>query len=85
MVSLMVSNRILWSPFIGATIDRQFDYNHTLDIPAQGGVAADQFRLTQAGTFYGAEAGVRATSRSGVSVGVTSFYSHSAGQDAAGA
>ena len=36
LMSFMRSNGILWTPFVGATIDQQFDYNHTFDIPAQG-------------------------------------------------
>jgi hypothetical protein len=84
LMSLMLSNGILWTPFVGATVDQQFDYNHTFDISAQGGAPADQLLLTQAGTFVGAEAGLYALTRSGVSVGGTGFYSHSADQNGGG-
>src|SRR5262249_25381863 len=51
LVSAMQSGGVVWLPFIGVTLDRQFDYNHTISDPT------NPLQLTQAGTFWGAEAG----------------------------
>ena len=73
-MSFIPSGGAVWSPFVGVTLDRQFDYDHTIDD------AANPLHLTQAGTIWGAEAGVSVRDRSGLRLGVTGGYSYSTDQ-----
>jgi hypothetical protein len=69
---------ILWAPFVAGTIDRQFNYSHTAV------VAENQYNLAQEGTIFGAEVGVKATTRNGTAFGLTGFTERSANQNSTG-
>jgi hypothetical protein len=43
---------LVWTPFVAATIDQEFGYSHTLDIPVQTAAVADVFYYGSAQTFW---------------------------------
>jgi len=81
--------RWTWSPFVAATLDSQFSFSHTVDIPAQAlhGVALDADTLFTGGaqTFWGGQIGVDVLDVSGVKFGINGYYRDSSQyQDAGG-
>lgn len=69
--------RVAWSPFVAATIDQEFGYSHTLDIPTQTAQAADTLYYGNAQTFGGAQIGIDGLDVSGVRFGVKGYYQQS--------
>jgi hypothetical protein len=75
---LSPSGRITWSPFVAATIDQEFGYSHSLDLPAQAALpGGDTFFYGSAQTFGGAELGIDALDVSGISFGLKAYYRQS--------
>ena len=79
--------RLTWIPSVGATIDQQLDYSHTLTFPVQPGFGfpGDVVSYGSAQTLAGAEIGLAARDVSGFVVGVHAFYRESAEYQIAGA
>lgn len=66
-----------WAPFVGLTVDRQFGFSHTFDIPAQAGLAADTYNFAQGNTFWGVEGGLNLLTRGSATFGAKAFYQSS--------
>jgi hypothetical protein len=74
------SGDMTWKPFVQGTLDQRFSYTHTLDVIAQGTLAADQLSFGDARTFWGTQLGIDVLHVSGISVGINGFYEASADQ-----
>ena len=68
---------LVWTPFVAATIDQEFGYSHTLDIPVQTAAVADVFYYGSAQTFLGAQAGIEGRNPYGVRFGLNGYYRQS--------
>ena len=71
-------NGYKWTPFAAATVDGQFGFSHTLDIPAQAGTTADTVLYGSPQTFWGGRLGLDITNPTGWNYGVEGSYSQSA-------
>jgi hypothetical protein len=70
--------RVTWSPFVAATVDQWFGFQHTLDLPAQAALpAGDTLFYGTAQTFGGAQAGIDFVDVSGVRFGMKGYYQQS--------
>jgi hypothetical protein len=71
-------NGLIWVPYVTGTVDREFNFSNTFNIPDQvmfpGG---DLFVFTQSQTYWGAQLGLDAKGANGWTVGVKGFYSTS--------
>lgn len=67
-----------WMPYIGMSVDRELGFEHSFDIPAQAGAAADTLFFGQSNTFLGVQGGVNILSHGGATAGVSGFYTASA-------
>lgn len=68
---------LVWTPFVAATIDQEFGYSHTLDIPVQTAAVADVFYYGSVQTFLGAQAGIEGRNPYGVRFGLNGYYRQS--------
>jgi hypothetical protein len=78
------SGNVAWMPYVGATVDRQLGFTHTLDIPAQGGNAADVINFGQDTTYWGGELGLNVATRSYVTIGLRGYVLHSSDTNVTG-
>lgn len=79
------SSDLLWIPYVGGTVDQEFGFSSTLNIPNQAALpGGDLISLTQAQTFWGTQAGLDVMGASGWTVGVKGFYTASADTNIAG-
>jgi hypothetical protein len=84
LVGVIPSGWVFWTPFIGIGVDRQFGFNYSFDIPAQGGATADTLFLGQSNTFWGPQLGVNVISHNGLKAGISGFYYASADTNVVG-
>jgi hypothetical protein len=78
LIATMPSGGVVWRPFLGATLDQQIGFSHTLDIPTQAATAADTISYGSAQTLLGTRAGINAVLANGLILGVEGFYQESA-------
>lgn len=75
----------LWAPYVGASIDQQFAYSSTLDIPSQPAlVGGDVLFIRPAQTYYGPQLGLDMQAPSGWKAGIKGFLTATADTQIAG-
>jgi len=76
---------LLRTPYVAGTVDQQFDYSNTLNIPNQAAlIGGDAISLQEAQTFWGAQLGLDVRGPIGLTVGVKGSYQASADTNIAG-
>jgi len=79
LFAVIPNGQFVWTPYVSATVDREFSFSSSASIPVQAALASgDAVSLQQALTFWGTEAGVNARIPNGWVVGVKGFYQASA-------
>jgi hypothetical protein len=68
---------LAWMPFVGASVDRLFDFRHTYDVPAQPLAIADTVIFGQDKNYWGGEWGLKVVNAGGMSLGARGFYERS--------
>lgn len=84
LIAVVPDSRFAWMPYVGVSVDQQFGFSHTFEIPAQAAAAADTYYFDQATTFWGVQAGLNIIDRGGVTAGVSAFYTASADTEIVG-
>ena len=72
------NGRLTWTPYVTASVDREFAYSDALAIPAQAGQIADTIYFGSPQTFWGTQVGLFAHDFGGVGVGIRGGYQQSA-------
>jgi hypothetical protein len=80
----MPGGRWTSTPFVAATVDQQFGYSHSLDIPTQVTQIGDTLFFGSAQTFWGGQLGVDVLDASGVRIGINGYYRSSSQYELAG-
>jgi hypothetical protein len=70
-------DNLIWTPYVAATFDHEFDYSNTLTIPTQAAFAGTALGFGGDQTFWGARAGISAETLSNWVVGVQGAYRQS--------
>jgi hypothetical protein len=78
LVAAVADRGLTWMPFVGVTVDRQFGFSHTFDIPAQAATLFDTLLISQSNTFWGAELGLDTVFRGSATFGAKTYYLSSA-------
>lgn len=85
LFAIVPNNGLLWMPYVACTVDQEFGFSSTLNIPIQAAVpGGDLVGLQTAQTFGGAQLGLDVRGPSGLTVGVKGFYSASADTNTTG-
>jgi hypothetical protein len=78
LFAILPGNGWSWVPYVAATIDQEFDFSSSLNIPSQAALAGgDLISLTEAQTYLGAQLGLDLVGAQGVTVGINGFYAAS--------
>jgi hypothetical protein len=73
------NNGYVWMPYVSGTVDREFGFSSTMNIPIQAALpSGDLTSLQEAQTFWGTALGVDVSGPNGWTVGVKGFYQASA-------
>jgi hypothetical protein len=67
-----------WMPYGALTLDQQFGFSHTLDIPVQAGQIADTIFFGNAQTFWGGQLGISVKNDTGWTLGLKGYTQQSA-------
>jgi hypothetical protein len=79
LFAIMPNNGYVWMPYVSGTVDQQFGFSSTLNIPNQAAiVGGDVLSLQEAQTFWGTTLGVDVRGPNGWTVGAKGFYQASA-------
>jgi len=71
-------NGLIWTPWVAGTIDQQFGFTDSILIPVQAAVpTGDTFFVSQAHTYWGAQAGFDVVNAAGWKFGIKGFYTAS--------
>ena len=75
LFAIIPNNGWLWMPYVAGTVDQQFGFSSSLNIPNQAALAGgDLLSLQEAQTFLGTELGIDVHGPNGWTVGAKGFY-----------
>ncbi len=79
LFALIPYNGLTWAPYASVTVDQQFGFSNTMNIPSQAALPTGDFVTLQAAeTFWGGDIGLDARGPGGWVIGVKGFYQESA-------
>jgi hypothetical protein len=78
------SGRLVWTSYVAGTIDSEFSFSHTLNIPAQTMQIPDTIFYGGAQTFWGGRLGVDVLDLSGIRFGAEGYFQQSSQYQIAG-
>jgi hypothetical protein len=81
----ILSNGLVWSPYVSLGVTQQIDYSHTLALIAQAGQSADTLQFAAPGETYGSfQAGFSVLDQRGIRYGIDASYYRSSGVEGEG-